>query len=196
MRPIFLVGLAVDIPASFSLFALSDKHAVQEDESEDECADIDASATDKEDKLQYGKSQDVKFSSIGSQQTKSYGWRIPLTMFIGEVVIAIGSGMTVKYGPLFFKKDIKLSPVGVQVVYLGTMVSIALFTVLFQKLGKKIGRVQASFLARVIGLSLLTTLSFLVMNGITFWYYIATLYCVRSGLMNSVSYCIDALYSM
>ena len=42
---------------------------------------------------------------------------MPLVLFLSSVVTALGSGMTVKFFPLYFKKDCGLSPVGVQAVY-------------------------------------------------------------------------------
>lgn len=43
--------------------------------------------------------------------------RVPLIMFLGTVLISIGSGMTTKFFPLFFLSDLRLTPIEVQAIY-------------------------------------------------------------------------------
>ena len=44
-------------------------------------------------------------------------WLIPYATFFSSLVFAIGSGMTVKFFPLFFKDEVGLSPTHVQIIY-------------------------------------------------------------------------------
>merc|ERR1712070_209859 len=42
---------------------------------------------------------------------------IPYILFLSDVITALGSGMTVKFFPLYFKNDIRMSPAEVQYIY-------------------------------------------------------------------------------
>jgi hypothetical protein len=156
MRPVFLAGLVFDFPAALTLFMLSDELAVKEEEEESDQEEDDnesstatATASTDSDSL---KEKLLSSSPKASKKKRVYTLRIPLTMFIGETILAIGAGMTVKYGALFFKKDIELSPVGVQGVYIANMITISILTITATKMGKILGRVQAAFIARIIGI--------------------------------------------
>jgi MFS family permease len=206
MRPIFIVGLALEFPAAMTLFFLSDDLAVKEEDSDAEedreevddllkKPDVSASAVVKPDTgstLEPDASprspKDVESNNTSPRRAstkKKFSIRIPLTMFLGDLLIAIGAGMTVKFGPLFFKQDVQLGPIAVQGVYIAQMSMIGMFTVTFTKIGSRIGRIQAAFVARVLGLSALTSMSVLCNNNIKNWYYICPLFAVRSGLMNA-----------
>ena len=58
---------------------------------------------------------------------------IPRLTFAAGLVTALGSGMTVKFFPLFFKNDCKMSPSGVQGIYLAVPVLMAIFCSIAQK---------------------------------------------------------------
>ena len=114
--------------------------------------------------------------------------RIPYVVFGCDLVVALGSGMTVKYFPLFFKEDLNMRPAAVQAIYLAVPVAMAIASTLATKLGRKVGRVQAVLALRVFGLTCFAGMVVLYDRGIAragpLKYAIVALYVVRTASMN------------
>jgi MFS family permease len=51
---------------------------------------------------------------------------IPYVVFCTDLVVALGSGCTIKFFPLWFKNDLSMSPAAVQGIYCGVPLSMAL----------------------------------------------------------------------
>jgi MFS family permease len=86
---------------------------------------------------------------------------IPYITFLQGLIFAIGSGMTVKFFPLFFKDDVGLSPSHVQVIYVIIPIVMTTLSSLGQKLASTgFGRVQAALVLRTVGVSLLFLMVF------------------------------------
>ena len=123
---------------------------------------------------------------------------IPYILFSSDMCTALASGMTVKFFPLFFKNDLELAPSRVQLIYVFTPISIALFSVAAQAMSKrcKVGRVQTVLLMTVFGVSLLVALAILFDGGgvgdnskrntgwRSAWYVIVPVYIARTSCMN------------
>jgi len=110
-------------------------------------------------------------------------WAIALLVETCSLITAIGSGMTFKYWPLFFKGDFGFSPMGVCAVTLGTWACISACSQISPKLAKGVGRAPASMLLHVVATSLLFLISLKVMSaGLT-------VVCVlsRNAMMNSIA---------
>ena len=69
--------------------------------------------------------------------------------------------MTVKFFPLWFKNDLKLSPVGVQAVYLVQALMMAGFNGVAELAARYVGRVPVMILFKVVGISLLCCMALL-----------------------------------
>jgi len=92
--------------------------------------------------------------------------------------------MTVKFFPLFFKDDAKLSPTQVQLIYLAVPVIIVLISKGAQVLSASLGRVQTILLVKFFGLSFLFALCFYTSYLIERPALLITIYLARTGLMN------------
>jgi MFS family permease len=193
LRPVFLFGVACEVPPSLLAFFMRDAnalanggdHAKKEEEKEDEEGKGEEKQTDEE----VGSMDDATTTTAKMKKKKGCVTvaAIPYILFASSLVTAIGSGMTIKYFPLYFKSDItpKLSPRAVQGIYVCVPIMIAIFTVLNQALAKCLGRVQVMVLAQLVGISMLVTMSLLVDSGITRWAIIVPIYIFRTGIMNS-----------
>ncbi|CAE8642279.1 unnamed protein product [Polarella glacialis] len=78
----------------------------------------------------------------------------------GSLVTAVGSGMTFKFWPLFFKGDYGFSPAGVCAMQLAVWVSIALAAQVSPKLARYLGRSRSVILTHYAGCSLMFLISF------------------------------------
>lgn len=112
IRPIFLAGLAIELFPVFLSFLLRDDLA--EDENSEDTENISS--------LEYAQlnPQETNEAVALSAQHKCAlvsKTNIPLVMFIGDVLTALGSGMTVKFFPLYFKTSLSLNPGEVQLIY-------------------------------------------------------------------------------
>ena len=112
---------------------------------------------------------------------------IPYVLFGHGLIMAIGSGMTVKFFPLFFKEDVGLSPSQVQVIYvLVPLVMAAFSTVGTNVAAAGLGRVQTVMLFQTCGISLLVSM-------VVFSHYLdrhpfilVPIYILRTALMNAI----------
>jgi len=109
---------------------------------------------------------------------------VPYVLFASDLVSALGSGMTVKYFPLFFKNDVDMSPIEVQIIYVACPIAMVLFSSIGTSIKDYIGRVQTIILFRLIGVALLITMSILASGITTSKYILVPIYIVRTGVMN------------
>ena len=86
-------------------------------------------------------------------------WVVPYVLFLSEIFFALGSGMTVKFFPLFFKNDLRLSPVAVQVIYLVLPLMMAACNGLGEVSARRVGRLPVCIGFKLVGLSLLVTMA-------------------------------------
>ena len=121
-------------------------------------------------------------------------WAIPYVLFASSLCFALGSGMTVKFFPLFFKNTCKMSPIAVQSVYVGVPLIMTLMSGLGTALSKRFGRVQTMVALKVVGVSLLVSMAFLkdaVVGAdgddepnVPMLVLLVAVYLMRSALMN------------
>jgi len=120
-------------------------------------------------------------SYCGGRWTRHH---VPYVLFASDLVSALGSGMTVKYFPLFFKNDVDMSPIEVQIIYVACPIAMVLFSSIGTSIKDYIGRVQTIILFRLIGVALLITMSILASGITTSKYILVPIYIVRTGVMN------------
>ena len=113
---------------------------------------------------------------------------IPYIVFISGLISSLGSGMTVKFFPLFFKDEVGMTPSQVQIIYTLVPIVMAIFGTFATKLATDIGfgRVQTMIAFWIVGISLLLSMvvfkSYLDVHPI----YLVPIYVLRTALMNSV----------
>ena len=190
MRMVFVTGLLIQslsIPLLLGLRDLPKATAQPED------SDPSQSASKVSDKgldaplltnLEGPDSNNQDIAVEGGLQLSNKTWlclkqsHIPYILFFGDLVTALGSGMTVAFFPLFFKNDIGLDPVQVNVIYIVVPIVIALLGALLQFIAKRVlGRIWVSVLSRWIGLScLLAMVQLLEVYDETRWYIYIYIY--------------------
>ena len=80
--------------------------------------------------------------------TKKY---VPHVIVFSDLISGFGSGMTVKFFPLFFSQKLKLSPIATNCIYIAVPIFMTLASLCAQTLSRKWGRVQISMLYAYVG---------------------------------------------
>mmetsp|Transcript_11830 Transcript_11830/g.35243 ORF Transcript_11830/g.35243 Transcript_11830/m.35243 type:complete len:482 (-) Transcript_11830:26-1471(-) len=204
LRDLILVGLVLEIPVGFlccmfrddkALGAASD--AVQDQRVSSATADEggDVSLRPKEVDVEGfgdggeagegpGEASEGEDAAAAAAEADPRVRRVPYLVFCSDLTIALGSGMTVKYFPLFFKEDLHMSPAAVQAIYVAVPLAMALASVVGTALGRRIGRVHAVLLLRAVGLSSFAgMLALFHMKAPKF--IIVGLYVLRTAAMNA-----------
>jgi MFS family permease len=171
LKIIILVGMALEVVAALFLCTVDDKHALKEKGGEEE------EAEEKEETEENEKGDDKDLLSRRK--------RIPYFIFFSDLMIALGSGMTVKFFPLYFEEDCDLAPTQVQIIYLLVPVCIVGASQLSEMFSRKAGRVQTILLTKVMGLGFLFAIVFFNDYLITRPAILIPIYLCRTGLMNA-----------
>jgi MFS family permease len=119
--------------------------------------------------------------------------RVPYFIFAGNMFFAVGSGMTVKFFPLFFGNSLEdgglnLSPSQVQLIYTAVPLSMAVGMLVAQRTAKAIGRIQTCTLFGAIGITCLVGMAVSV-EKYTQWvqahrWVVVAIYVFRTCVMN------------
>ncbi len=111
---------------------------------------------------------------------------IPYVVFCTDLVVALGSGCTIKFFPLWFKNDLRMSPAAVQGIYCGVPLSMALASGFCTALSRRIGRVEAVLGVRTAALVCFVGMLvvFYRVDGAWRLRGVVTLYILRTALMN------------
>lgn len=199
--PVFFLGIVLEIPAAILMFFFSEMYVVPEVDgttSRDVAEDADSALLGHdvvvENCFQSAQANTTPEEAPPSNATMIHrrGFSllktdVPYILFLSSLVVALGSGASVKYFPLFFK-EIGLSTAVVQGIYFVVPVSISAFSFVGQKLGKRFGRIETSTACNTLGTLLLYYLTWLskhveeddAMKKVL----IVMVYIVRTGIMN------------
>lgn len=122
--------------------------------------------------------------TIGSTANKvPFFTFVPTILFFAQLVIVMGSGMTVKYWPLFLKDECHMSMRTIQILYMIVILEIIVFQYVAQKISKKLGRIYTVFMLNIMGITAQTALGLLPdYNNV---WLIGFLYTFRFSIMNS-----------
>ena len=99
--------------------------------------------------------------AVDSPGPHKYAYAIPYIMFVSDLINGIGSGMTIKFVPLWWKEDLHMTPVQVQQIYLISPVTSILFGFISVWMSKRIGRAITCMLSAGTGSVLLVLLVYL-----------------------------------
>ena len=127
LRNVIFAGLGFEVCALLCLLMLRDKRQLHEDEEARASAaaptsgpGLDASFEAAESAPTPAEASDPKPSaesstiSALSQPMSRHAWAVPYVLFTSSVCFALGSGMTVKFFPLFFVNDCLMTPAQVR----------------------------------------------------------------------------------
>ena len=92
---------------------------------------------------------------------------VPVMVATADVLSGLAAGMSIRYFPIFFLENLKMSPTDVQITFIASMMCMVGMTKVVQKIGIKIGRLIQAYKS---GQSAMTT---------------CTLYVLRTSFMNS-----------
>lgn len=111
---------------------------------------------------------------------------IPHILFASSLVFSIGSGMTIKFFPLFFKNEVGMSPTQVQLIYVIVPIAMVLFSGLSTKVAAAgMGRVQATLLLCTSGVACLYAMVFFKEYLDSRPFLLVPIYVVRTALINA-----------
>ena len=200
--PVFVVGVALEIPGVIIMFLFREKDTVVDEEGEEEREDSNEDRTaanasreqlpvspnnDLETPLLDG--EDNRTESLPTSSLRRLGKQsIPYVLFLASLVTALGSGASVKYFPLFFR-ELGFSSAFVQGIYIFVPLSISLLSFVAQRVSKSLGRIETTVLWELIGVSLLYYMTWLSRDEAEMSdfqkYEIIVVYLLRTGLMNA-----------
>jgi MFS family permease len=179
LRIVIYVGLGVEVFNSIIMMFFDDKKALDESEEESDERDGD----DQEDSGE-GNDEEAEETPLTTLQ-KRQKW-IPYIIFIQSIIFAIGSGMTIKFFPLFFKDEVGMSPSQVQVIYCAVPFAMVICSTVGSKVAASgVGRVQTQLLSRLMGISLLYCMVFFKNYLDKHPILLVPIYVMRTSLMNA-----------
>ena len=131
LKEIFLIGILLSLPSIFILFLFKDKYTLGkksesysprlspplinvEDLEDEQCENVDGEGCNVN-KLAFGQHEFANKHTIPSSVSKMR--YIPYILAIADVISGISAGMTVKFFPLFFADELKLSPTYTNGIY-------------------------------------------------------------------------------
>jgi MFS family permease len=128
--------------------------------------------------------RDSEAASSRTLLQKRQRW-IPYILFVSSLVIALGSGMTVKFFPLFFKDDIGMTPSQVQGVYVCAPLASTLLSYLCNRIADQggFGRVITTLIATSLGIACL--FSMVLLKAHVHPFVLVPIFVLQSGLMTA-----------
>ena len=208
LRIVIYVGLGIEVVNSLLMMFFDDNKALEENKNatnpndndsseEEEEEDVDCEAEEnvilpeeeEEEEDEETNNNNAAPSSTNNTPSltpleKRQLW-IPYIVFAQGLIFALGSGMTVKFFPLFFKDQVGMSPSQVQIIYtLVPFVMIASSTVC-SKMAQSFGRAQTTLLFSSAGVLLLYSMvifqSYLDLHP----FLLVPIYVFRTSFMNA-----------
>jgi len=191
LRLVIYVGLGIEVVNAWLMMLFDDNKALYEDDN----GHSDSGNGEGEGEggyLENDEGIDDGFSSPSSSQgvpeiELTYGqeW-IPYIVFSSGLISSLGSGMTVKFFPLFFKDQVGMSPSQVQIIYcLVPLVMVIMGTLCTKLASAGLGRVQVTALYNICGISMLLAMvlfkSYLDAHPLL----LVPIYIMRTSLMNA-----------
>ena len=109
---------------------------------------------------------------------------IPAQIATADIISGLASGMSIRYFPIFFVDNLRLSPVEVQVLYICSPLGMALLMRMAQRLSSSYGRLHVVVLHKWIGIALMIAMMVAYLSGLS-KATVCALYVLRTAFMNS-----------
>eukprot|EP00532_Pseudo-nitzschia_australis_P000088 CAMPEP_0168204518 /NCGR_PEP_ID=MMETSP0139_2-20121125/25437_1 /TAXON_ID=44445 /ORGANISM="Pseudo-nitzschia australis, Strain 10249 10 AB" /LENGTH=571 /DNA_ID=CAMNT_0008130455 /DNA_START=53 /DNA_END=1768 /DNA_ORIENTATION=+ len=193
LRLVIYAGLGMEVCNALLMMFFDDKKALDESENENEEQTVAENDDDSNNDPSDQSDEEIEngspiSSSPETTQTilqKRQEW-IPYLTFIAGLISSLGSGMTVKFFPLFFKDEVGMSPSQVQVVYVLVPLVMVIMGSLCTKIASAgVGRVQTTALFEIGGISLLLTMVVFKKYLDVHPFLLVPIYVMRTSLMNA-----------
>jgi len=181
LRVVIYVGLAIEILNSILMMLFDDKKTLDDSgasEDDESAAVIRRQGID-------GIPQDESAHAEATTLRDRQKW-IPYIIFVQSTILAIGSGMTIEFFPLFFKDEVGMSPSQVQLIYLIVPFAMILCSTLISKIAAGgVGRVQTQLISSILGVSLLYCMVFFKAYLDKHPALLVPIFVLRTSLMNA-----------
>lgn len=214
LRIVIYVGLVVEMGNSVLMMLFDDRKALDEGDDAEEgeedasggadgnhgCAEGGSRSEDPAETLEDGSSfvdeppehgaatstaEAPEAPTILTPMQKRQKW-VPYIVFSQGLIFAMGSGMTVKFFPLFFKDEVGMSPSQVQIIYVIVPFVMVIASTFCTKLaGAGFGRVQTMLLFSCLGISLLYSMVVFKSYLDHHPFLLVPIYVLRTSLMNA-----------
>jgi len=128
LNDIFFIGILLSLPSVFILFLFRDKYTLGE-LSESHASPLQSPLINDEDVGNVNKDDHFKIgynyinNNVGNNNKVG---RIPYILAIADIISGISAGMTVKFFPLFFANDLKLTPIYTNGIYVGLPIAMSI----------------------------------------------------------------------
>jgi predicted MFS family arabinose efflux permease len=109
---------------------------------------------------------------------------IPILIASCDVISGLGSGMSIRFFPIFFVNNLKLSPVMVQVLYVVSPLLQASIMRKAQMIAKSYGRCHVAVAFKWVGLSFMLLMILAYVSNLPTW-SVCLLYILRTAFMNA-----------
>jgi len=198
LRMVIYVGMGIEIFNSLLMLLFDDAKALDEPSSSESDQSTPETAqegcTDEAGQQTEGESQDTESNtdnvtqdalpSIPRRSIMTRRW-IPYIIFFQGLIMATGSGMTIKFFPLFFKDEVGMSPSQVQIVYFILPFAMVVVSTIGEKVSSwGFGRVQTTLLLNCMGVSCLYSMVFFKSYLDHHPVALVPIYVMRTSLMN------------
>jgi MFS family permease len=136
-------------------------------------------------------SNDSKRKSKNSSKSQCCNVKLPKSRLIALCVASadmlggLAAGMSIRYFPIFFLENLKMSPRMVQLMFLCSTSSMAISGKITQKLGSRFGRLETATFIKCLGATMFMAMVLCYQINAPIW-VVCTLWVVRTTLSNSV----------
>ncbi|CAE7469707.1 TDRD1 [Symbiodinium natans] len=146
MKIVIFIGVIICMMAILPCFFMDDRRALGE------CSE----AVHLQDRLM-GDSEGARELVIRSQKTSCFGLisvrRVRLVLFVNEMILSLGAGMTVKFFPVFFKQEGHINPAVLQAVFASLSALTVAATLVSTRASKCAGRIQVIIPCYFVGIT-------------------------------------------
>ena len=193
LNDIFFIGILLSLPSVFILFLFRDKYTLGK-LSESHSSPLHSPLINEEDIGNVNIDGEIDdYNNIASNNNNNNNnvkiRRIPYILAIADVISGISAGMTVKFFPLFFANDLKLTPIYTNGIYVGLPIAMSImargghyiahrffgrvFTIIFMSIGGAVALVGLWAIEKYASTSVPTYVKIII-------YVLSTLqHCVR-----------------
>ncbi|CBH14259.1 hypothetical protein, conserved [Trypanosoma brucei gambiense DAL972] len=212
LKILMYTGLAVHPTAFFALLGMKDKNILHVDDGCEDCEQFASEASqrrltdgDSSTKPLLGGTKDIIEEDGWDEEseeeernccdylctgvTSSWQWlftvsALPFLLALGNLLISVGSGVTMQYISLYFIKERHVTPIMFFITNIAVNICIALSSTMVRYLSEHhLDRVSATILVRTLSASLLLTMGVIELPLVA----LLPIYVCRNALMNSTA---------
>ncbi|KAL0019911.1 hypothetical protein WJX77_007083 [Trebouxia sp. C0004] len=183
LQHVILIGLVLALVPIVSLFCFDDDKALGEesDAAKYEPLAVQDIASDDATEVSQDKLQTIT-SRWATPQLNTHS--VPYLLATSDLVFGLATGMTIKFFPIFFLKQVGLAPIATNFVMAATPLAVAAVAAGSPQLANVIGRVQTILLFKLCAVALLALIGWF--PGVwTKLSIIIPAYVVRTAIMDS-----------